>query len=148
MMQTLKCHCFSMSLSKRVKVILEQKEYCRDNDMSLCSEVWSQECKQMGEVFSTMSVMTFLHYVEVGKLSKRQSILRRRREWNGKIPSLKGKSYNAKPKKADKYVKNRKLPNLLNRANAKINLSDMSGRHQFNPNPPNRGRNSAEQPQN
>jgi hypothetical protein len=84
--------------------------------MTLCSEVWCLECKEIGLVFTELSAVVFLGLIQEGKLSKQQSILRCRRNWNQKKPELKGKSYKAKTKKKPDYIKHKPLPNLLKRA--------------------------------
>lgn len=123
-----------MSLIRRVNRLLEEKEYCRDSDMSLCSEVWCEECTEQELVFSDLSIPIFLHLITEGKLSKQQSILRCRRMVNQKMPELKGKSYKAKTKKKPEYIKHKPLPNLIKTGLQDININsllDKNGKPQF-----------------
>lgn len=119
-----------MSLSKRVKIALETKSYCRDSDTSLCTEIWNQECQEQDLDFSSLSAVVFIHLVDTGKLSKQQSILRCRRKWNQTKPELKGKSYRAKTKNKPEYIRNKRLPNLIIRSGLRsIDVSSLKRQH-------------------
>lgn len=147
---TNKLQCFSiMSLTNRVNNALAKNEHCRDSDVTLCAEIWNQECQEQDLDFSSLSAVLFLHLIDTGKLSKQQSILRSRRSVGQKRPELKGKSYMAKTKNKPEYIKNKPLPNLSKRSGmANIDVSSLlgkNGRHQFSPNPSIVGRSMAEQ---
>ena len=81
------------TLIKRVEILLKEKKSCRDSDLSLCTEIWHQECLEMGSNFSDLSAVHFLHFISIGRLSKQQSILRSRRSLNNKKSETIGSSY-------------------------------------------------------
>jgi hypothetical protein len=93
-----------MSLKERILKIINEKEYCRNNDYSLCAEIWNQDCEIIGYNLSEMSAITFIHLSSTGQISKEQTILRTRRGLNNQMPETIGKSYKSNLRKQKKVV--------------------------------------------
>jgi len=94
-----------MTLTERVKKLLQDEPNCRDKDSTLCGRIWEEDCKKMDIDFHTLSAIQFIHYMDKGKLSKQQSILRVRRKLNNKMSETVGKSYKPKTSKPKTSIK-------------------------------------------
>ena len=89
----------TISLKERVKILMETNPYCKDNDFSLCSEIWNQDCEKLGLVLSEISATTFISLMSTGDITKQQTIQRIRRDLNFKQPDTIGASYKSNLKK-------------------------------------------------
>ena len=114
-----------MSLKERIQKLMIDLPYCCDNDDTLCTEIWNQDCQKLGLELSSISAIVFLNLVGTGQLSKQQTILRTRRQLNNKKPETRGKSYKRNVKK--KVIP---LNSVTRTREAQQNLEDKS-KHQF-----------------
>lgn len=113
------------SLREKIEKLLRENPDCRDNDTTLCAEIWKAECEEIGYDLVTMTAINFIILESSGEISKKQSILRCRRGLNQKKPETVGKSYksNLKPK--------RKELRILLHNNQIQNLDSNQGKYQF-----------------
>jgi len=95
-----------MSLKKRIEAIMNEVPSCKDSDTELCMNVWKRECEELGHDLTKLSALEFLHLESSGCISKKQTILRSRRNLNQKKSDTRGKSYKSNLKKKKPTIRN------------------------------------------
>jgi hypothetical protein len=82
-----------MNLKQKVHHLLKTNPECRDNDFTLVSEIWNEECVELGYQLSEITALLLLHLSIEQRVSKQDSICRFRRDLNNKYEKTRGESY-------------------------------------------------------
>jgi hypothetical protein len=95
----------SKEVFKKIKNLLQRDSRLRESDSALMARVWWNDLVSKGIDPSKISATDFFVLMADKKLSSYESITRGRRKVMEKFPALRGKTYSARKKKAER-VKN------------------------------------------
>jgi len=95
----------SKKVFTKIKILLQRDPRLRESDCALMARVWWNDLVYRGIDPSEISATEFFVLMTDKKVSSYESITRGRRKVMEKFPALRGKSYSARKRKADR-VKN------------------------------------------
>ena len=94
-----------INMKDRVKKILEQNIHCRDIDVYLVYEIWSQELMNSRLGFTDQSLVNEIHMIDLFKMWKDKlishpsAVMRARRKVQEEHPHTRGKVWEERHKK-------------------------------------------------
>ena len=121
----------SKNLTDKIKACLEQYEKVRDSDQYLLAMIWRDE---IGESAHSESCFSLLGVIARGEVTHFESIRRTRQKLQEEIPSLRGKNWDKRHKKAKNFPEQELKPiemNIQQPRKTKKRKSDNSQRDIF-----------------